>query len=119
MGRAILEKSVSFRACGTPVIGLRSEPYACFLRGYAGESEATRDRIAGGAVLEKRVSFPRHSRDRIAERAIRGGGLRNLRPVISRCANFPRMCFLRGDAGTCQASRARGIPVIGLQVEPL
>ena len=135
MGRAILEKSVSFRARGTPVIGLRSEPHACFLRGYAGESEATRDRIAGGAVLEKRVSFPplaaghigkklqfprtRRSRDRIAERAIRGGGLRNLRPVISRCANFPRMCFLRGDAGACQASRARGIPVIGLQVEPL
>ena len=86
----MVEKSFSFRARGAPVIGLRSEPHACFLRGYAGESEATRDRIAGGAVLEKRVSFPplaaghigkklqfprtRRSRDRIAERAIRGGG---------------------------------------------
>ena len=71
------------------------------------------------AIFGKKLQFPRtrHSRDRIAERAIRGG-LRNLRPVISRCANF-RACAFCGATPACQASRARGIPVIGLQVEPL
>ena len=47
----------------------------------------------------------RRSRDRIAERAIRG--LRNSRSVTSRCANFPRACFLRGYAGESEATRDR------------
>ena len=91
-------------------------PRACFLRGYAGESEATRDRIAGGAVLEKKgqPSAPcggpywkkasvsaraRHSCDRIAEQGL-------------------EICAL-SSARVLFAGRARGIPVIGLQVEPL
>ena len=107
-----MEKSVSFRARGTPVIGLRSEPHACFLRGYAGDSEATRDRIAGGAVLEKRVSFPplaaghigkklqfprtRRSRDWIAERAIRGGGDLEICALSSVDAPTSRACAFCG-----------------------
>ena len=50
---------------------------------FVGRASLTGKRIAAGHI-GKKLQFPRtrHSRDRIAERAIRGGGLRNLRPVI-------------------------------------
>ena len=78
---------VGCRVCGTPVIGLAirgggSEicALACF---FVGRASLTRKRIAAGQI-GKKLQFPRmrHSRDRIAERAIGGRGLRNLRPVI-------------------------------------
>ena len=74
----MLKKSFSFRARGTPVLGgLRNlrpviSPCAnfptCFLSGV-------RKRIAASHI-GKKLQFPRtrHSRDRTAERAIRGGG---------------------------------------------
>ena len=83
---AILEKSFSFRARGTPVIGLRNERQeggapchhrcANFSRVlFVGQGSLTRKRIAAGHI-GKKLQFPRarHSRDRIAERAMRGGG---------------------------------------------
>ena len=75
--------------CGAPVIGLRNEPKRRRLRNlrpgvlFVGRASLTRKRIAAGQI-GKKLQFPcmRHSRDRIAEQAIGGRGLRNLRPVI-------------------------------------
>ena len=82
--RAILEKSFSFRAHGTPVIGLRSLEICALSSSlrqlpdvlFVGRASLTGKRIAAGHI-GKKLQFPRtrHSRDRIAE-------LRNLRPVI-------------------------------------
>ena len=65
---------------------------------FVGRASLARKRIAAGHI-GKKLQFPRkrHSRDRIAERAIRGGGLRNLRPVISRCATFRARAFCRAS----------------------
>ena len=54
--------------------------------------------------VRKKLQFPRtrHSRDRIAERAIRGGGLRNLRRVINR--------FCAGSKKTSQAIFSKNRP---------
>ena len=72
--------------------------------------------------MGKKLQFPRtrHSRDRTAERAIKGGG-RNLRPVISRCATSRARAFCRASQLSakkdCGGFRARGTPVIGLRSE--
>ena len=78
--------------------------------------------------IGKKLQFPRtrHSRDRIAERAIRKGGLRNLRPVISRCATSRARALCRASQLSSKkdcsgpywkkasvSARARGTPVIG------
>ena len=113
-----MEKSLSFRARGTPVIGLRSKPedggglrnFSCHqsLRQlpdvlFIGQASLTGKRIAAGHI-GKKLQFPRtrHSRDRIAERAIRGGGLRNYR-----CVNFPT-CFYIGRASLARKRIAAG-----------
>ena len=65
---------------------------------FVGRASLARKRVAAGHI-RKKLQFPRarHSRDRIAERAIRGGGLRNLRPVISRCATSRARAFCRAS----------------------
>ena len=93
----MLKKSFSFRARGTPVLGgLRNlrpviSPCAnfpmCFLSG-------TGKGIAAGHV-GKNLQFPRtrHSRDRIAERAIRGGGVEICAVIIA----APTRAFCRAS----------------------
>ena len=81
--------------------------------------------------IGKKLQFPRarRSRDRIAEQAIRGGGVEIFRPVIiaaptSRArafvgrASLARKRIAAGHIGKSFSFRARGTPVIGLRSEP-
>ena len=82
----MLKKSFSFRARGTPVIGLQSEPQEGGAEKFApchqslrqlpdvlfvGQASLTGKRIAAGHI-GKKLQFPRtrHSRDRIAARPV-------------------------------------------------
>ena len=109
---------------------------------FVGRASLARKRTAAGHI-GKKLQFPRtrRSRDRIAERAPRGGGLRSLRPVIilaptSRTRAFCRAsvvaptsrarAFCRANepvelnskkhcSGPCWKKASRGTPVIGLR----
>ena len=65
---------------------------------FVGQASLARKRIAAGHI-GKKLQFlrTRHSRDRIAERAIRGGGLGNLRPVIILAPTSRARAFCRAS----------------------
>ena len=107
--RAILEKSFSFRARGTPVIGL-SESLRQLPDGlFVGRASLTGKRIAVGHI-GKKLQFPRtrHSRDRIAERAIRGGGAEKFAPCHQSLRQLPARVLFVGRASLARKRTAAG-----------